>query len=335
MGGTASRKLVQWVPITCQVVYQFLAVCVIDPQCLDMPIYPKKVTIMATDQGPVVSSALLRSELVRRRRERGLTQEQVAGELEWSSSKVIRIEGGRSAITKVDLDALLDKYGVTSPDERERLQALNRSARQRGWWDDYRADLNPAFVDFLGYEAGTTFLRQFQSVVLPGILQTRAYTRAISGATIDDEDKINRVIALRVLRREKMSKRTPPPQEYYVLDEAVLRRQVGQPDDATIMPAQLRDLAARVKSDERLTVRILPFAAGAHAGMTGPFTLLEFDGGLPDILYVDNGRDRISMIVAEDPRVTEYRIAFESLVDRALPASQSIDFILAVAEELS
>ena len=89
---------------------------------------------MAADQGPVVQSALLRSELVRLRKERGLTQQQVARELEWSASKLIRVEGGASSITKVDLDALLSKYGVTSESHRERLQSLNRAAKERGWW---------------------------------------------------------------------------------------------------------------------------------------------------------------------------------------------------------
>ena len=88
---------------------------------------------VATDQGPVVQSALLRGELVRLRKESGLTQEQVAADLEWSPSKLIRVEGGRSSITKVDLDALLTKYGVTSESTRERLQALNKGARERAW----------------------------------------------------------------------------------------------------------------------------------------------------------------------------------------------------------
>ena len=87
---------------------------------------------MPADQGPVVQSALLRGELVRLRRESGLTQEQVASDLEWSPSKLIRVEGGRSSITKVDLDALLARYGVTGESTRERLQLLNRASRERG-----------------------------------------------------------------------------------------------------------------------------------------------------------------------------------------------------------
>src|SRR5213075_667414 len=97
--------------------------------------------IMASDQGPVIQSAVLRTELVRLRKERNLTQEQVATNLEWSASKLIRVEGGRSSITKVDLDALLGQYGVTSEVQRDRLQDLNRGARAVGWWNAYRNDV--------------------------------------------------------------------------------------------------------------------------------------------------------------------------------------------------
>ncbi len=114
---------------------------------------------MATDQGPVVQSALLRSELVHLRKEKGLTQEHVAKNLEWSPSKLIRVEGGRSSITKVDLDALLARYGVTSESHRDKLHALNKGARERAWWDDFRGDINSTYLNYVGYEAGATFIR--------------------------------------------------------------------------------------------------------------------------------------------------------------------------------
>ena len=123
---------------------------------------------MATDQGPVVQSMLLRGELIRLRKDSGLTQEQVAGNLEWSASKLIRVEGGRSSITKVDLDALLAQYGVTSESRREQLQSLNRGARERAWWDSYKDDVSPAYLNYVGLEAGAAFVRQFQLGVHPG-----------------------------------------------------------------------------------------------------------------------------------------------------------------------
>ncbi len=140
---------------------------------------------MANDQGPVVQSALLRNELVRLRKESGLTQEQVAAELEWSPSKLIRVEGGRNSITKVDLDALLSRYGVTSESRREQLQALNRGARERAWWDDYKADVSPTYLSYVGFEAGAAFIRQFQSGFLPGLLQTADYAEAVTVNSVE------------------------------------------------------------------------------------------------------------------------------------------------------
>jgi transcriptional regulator with XRE-family HTH domain len=291
---------------------------------------------MAIDQGPVVSSALLRAELVRLRKDKELTQEQVASELEWSPSKLIRVEGGHSAITRTDLDALLNVYGVMSPEGRERLQALNRGARERAWWDEQRADFPATYLNYIGYEAGASFIRQYQGTVLPGLLQTRAYAHAMSAATMDDERRIELAVRLRLRRREALAKRTPQPYQYYVLDEAVLRRHVGLPTDPAIMPAQLREIAARAKDEERLMVRVIPFASGAHSGLTGgPFTLLEFEGGLPDVLYLDAGAYAVNMIAGDDARITEYRDGFERLLNQALPASESIDFILAAAEKMS
>ena len=256
---------------------------------------------MATDQGPVVQSALLRGELVRLRRESGLTQEQVAAQLEWSPSKLIRVEGGRSAITKVDLDALLDRYGVTSESTRERLQALNRGARGRGWWDKYRDDVSPTYLNYVGFEAGAAFIRQFQSGFLPGLLQTVEYAEAVTVNSVD-AIRVAGIVGLRRQRQSQLAQRDPRPRQYYVVDEAVIRRHVGIAKDPAIMPAQLREIADRAEQDDLVTVRVIPFEAGAHRGLYGPFTLLEFDGGLPDLLYIDAGRGEFaSMVHGEDP----------------------------------
>jgi transcriptional regulator with XRE-family HTH domain len=290
---------------------------------------------MATDLGPVVMSVLLRGELVRLRKARQLTQEQVAAALEWSTSKLIRVEGGRSSITKVDLDALMDQYGVTSESQRERMQALNRGARGRAWWDDYRDVLSPEYVTFVGYEAGASFIRQYQDAVVPGLLQTADYARVLTAATIPDQVRIPSVVDLRLRRQSVLAERMPPPRQYFVLDEAVLRRHIGIEDDPAIMPGQLRRIAAVAQRDGQVTVRVIPFTTGAHVGLSGPFTLLEFDGDIPDILYFDRGRDIITTIVGEDPRVTEYAAAFEQLLGGALSTVDSIDFILDAAERMS
>ena len=289
---------------------------------------------MAADQGPFVQSALLRGELVRLRKEKKLTQEQVADDLEWSPSKLIRVEGGRSSITKVDLDALLTKYGVTSESNRERLQALNRGARERGWWDAYRDDVSATYLNYVGYEAGAAFIRQFQGGVVPGLLQTADYAQELTVGTADPL-KVAPVVRLRLQRQKELAQRTVPPRQYYVVDEAVIRRHIGIEKDPAIMPNQLRHLADQAEGDELITVRVIPFKAGAHAGLLGPFTLLEFDGGLPDVLYLDAGREAIAMMSGNDPQVAEYADDFETLLEHALSADESIELIRSAAEDMS
>src|SRR5580704_10604182 len=154
---------------------------------------------MASDQRPVIQSAILRAELVRLRKAKGMTQEQVAGNLEWSASKLIRVEGGHSSITKVDLDALLGQYGVTSEDERDRLQALNRGVKETGCWEAYRSDVAPTYLNYVGYEAGAAFIRQFPGTVMPGLLQTPQYAEALTAISIEPA-RVAPVVRLRMQR---------------------------------------------------------------------------------------------------------------------------------------
>jgi len=288
---------------------------------------------MPNDQGPVVQSALLRNELIRLRKDSGLTQEHVAQRLDWSPSKLIRVEGGRSSVTKVDLDALLRIYGITSESQRERLQALNRGAKERAWWADYRDEIIPEYLEYVGYEAGAAFIRQYTAGYISGLLQTPEYAEILTANSVDAV-RVGAVVKIRLQRQAELAKRLIPPRQYHVIDEAVIRRHIGISQDPAIMPNQLRHIAARAEGEESLTVRVLPFEAGAHPGLSGPFTLLEFDGSMPDLLYLDSGRD-VSLITGSDPRIAQYADDFEVLVETALPAAESIDFLRQVAEEMS
>jgi transcriptional regulator with XRE-family HTH domain len=291
---------------------------------------------MPMDQGPVVQSALLRGELVRFRKESGLTQEQVASDLEWSPSKLIRVEGGRSSITKVDLDALMSEYGVDSESTRERLQALNRGARERAWWDKYRDQpgIQPTVLNYVGFEAGAAFIRQFESAYVPALMQTPEYAESVTAGWVSPL-QVASVVGLRLQRQAELAQRSDPPRQYVVIDEAAIRRHVGISKDPAIMPNQLRVMADRAETDDLVTVRVIPFAAGVHKGLSGPFLLLEFEG-LPDLLYIDAGRGALASIVAgDDAYVAECRDDFEVLLEDALSPSRSIDFIRAVAEEMS
>ncbi len=287
---------------------------------------------MGADQGPVVQSALLRAEIVRLRKRSKLTQEQVARSLEWSPSKLIRVEGGHSSITKVDLDALLDQYGVPADGDRDRLQRLNRGARSTGWWDAYSKEVGAPYLKYVGYEAGASLIRQFSGTVIPGLLQTQPYAQALTTSAIEAVG-VGPVVRLRMQRQEELAKRDDPPRQQYVLDEATIRRHVGVDSDPGVMPAQLNHIVDIAAKDDRISVRLIPFTRDAY-GLSGAFTLLEFEGDLPDLVYLDPGQAELAVIATESDRVSNYASKFETLLDLALPEDESVEFIRAVAEDM-
>jgi len=292
---------------------------------------------MALGQGPVVQSAVLRNSLTHLRKEKHLTQEQVAKDLEWSPSKLIRVEGGRSGITKTDLDALLIRYGLTAEDERKELQDLNRASREPAWWDAYRGEISAAYLNFVGYEAGAAFIRQFITNIVPGLLQTDSYAKVLTESTVSDPMDVRPVVNLRLQRQKELAQRSDRPYQYYVLDEAVIRRHIGIKTDPAIMSNQLNSMAERAERDDRITIRVIPFSEGAHQGVNvaGAFTLLEFDSGLPDLLYRDEGRGDVASITGDDPEVSLYQDLFESLLEPALSDKDSIAFMRKAAEDMS
>jgi transcriptional regulator with XRE-family HTH domain len=289
---------------------------------------------MASDQGPVIQSALLRGELVRLRKERGLTQQQVAVAMEWSPSKLIRVEGGGSSITKVDLDALLTKYGVTSESHRERLHNLNRGAKEMGWWAAYKDDASADYLSYVGFEAGAAFIRQFQMGVVPGLLQTSDYAEVVTSVASVEPERVGTLVRLRMQRQSELAQRLTPPRQYFVLDEGVIRRHVGIKTNRAIMPNQLRSIADRVERDHLVTVRVIPFEAGAHLGLIDSFTLLEFEAGLPDVLFFDANRSAV-MVSGDDPGVAEHAENFEELLEDSLSAEESTKLMRNVADGMS
>lgn len=290
---------------------------------------------MGVDQGPVVQSAILRGELVRLRKENGFTQEDVARDLEWSTSKVIRIEGGHSRITKVDLDALLTQYGVTSRSERAQLLELNRKARSSQWWSAYRNSVAPEYLRYVGYEAGASSIRQFPGLVVPGLLQTRAYAEALTRDAIE-AGQVGPVVNLRMQRQAELAQRENPPFQTYVLDEAVIRRQVGVTVDRSIMPDQLHSIADKAAQDKHTSVRLVPFDAGAlPPGLSGPFTLLEFEGDVPYRVYLDPGRGELANTDSSEETVWEYTSSFAALLELALSESDSIEFLRRAAGQMA
>jgi hypothetical protein len=168
---------------------------------------------------------------------------------------------------------------------------------------------------------------------IPGLLQTPEYAEVITANSIDAV-RVAALVKFRLQRQEELARRSAPPRQYFVIDEGAIRRHVGIGQDPAIMPNQLRHVADRTERDDMLTVRVIPFTAGAHRGVFGPFLLLEFDGAMPDLLYIDTGRGQ-ALVTGSDPRIAEYADDFETLVENALSADESITLIRQAAEDMS
>ncbi|MFI7077383.1 helix-turn-helix domain-containing protein [Micromonospora sp. NPDC049903] len=282
---------------------------------------------MASSASPTIRARRLRRELRRLRDHRGLTVDEVARAVGWHRAKVIRIEQGHSGIATDGLRKLLDLYEV-STEERDVLGGLARQARQKGWWSSYGDVLHD---DYVGFEAEATSISTFQSLYIPGLLQTELYVRAIihAGRVTANSDEVDRVIAARQARKVLLT-RDVPPKMWIVLDEAAIRRVVG---GAQVMAAQLTRIieACQLPTVE---IQVLPFAAGAHASMGGAFTILDYAQPAldPTIVYVDN--DLNTLLLEEEQQVARYKLAFDHLRAKALDPDESADFLVRVSGDL-
>lgn len=256
----------------------------------------------------------LRTELRRARGNAGLTQRQVAIKMEWSPSKLIRIEAGEVAVTVNDLKALLAEYGVTERRKTEGLLELARGSRKMPF-SEYRDVFSKEFLSFLALENSASIIRGFHFFVVPGLFQTEEYMRALVAGTAQatSPERLDRLVEAR-LARQDLLEGEEGPKLFMVLDESVLRRQIGGPGVMRAQLERLADLAAH----PRITIQVMPFSAGAHPGILGPFTLFEFsEEGMPDSVYLENPRGE--SFASSAPEVTgKYIEAFYQLEDQAL-----------------
>lgn len=266
-------------------------------------------------EDPAALKRRLRGELRRLRSAAGYTQKDVAEAMDWSPSKVIRIEAGSVAISTTDLRALLAHYGVTERDAIEELVDTAKGARKQTW-GEFRDVVDQATAVFYGYEASASIIRAFQPQLIPGLLQTEEYTRALLRDAYEKSAKdIERIVEARTQRQELLD-REEPPKLFYILDEAALRRQVGGP---AVMRRQL-DRVEELGSRPRISVQVLPFSLGAHPGMLGPFQMLDFPGPEDDpVLFLEA---QGSQLTRDDPEeVGKYLDLFQGLEKRATPRS--------------
>ena len=276
-----------------------------------------------TTRTPTGRRRRLGAELRRLREAAGLTIDQVAEVLECSQSKVSRIETGQVSATPRDVRDMLALYRVSDA-QREAMVQIAREARQAGWWQKF-VDVPDGVPAYVGLETAATSIDVYMSLIVPALLQTADYARAVIGAVRPDLPgaEIDRRVELR-LRRQALLDQDQPPALRVLLDDTVLRRPVGGYE---VMAAQRRRLlkdAAR----PTVTLQMLPTAAGAHAGMDGPFTIFSFPAAAErDVVALDSAADALYLENPED--VARYRRVFELLLPAALTPEASAEHISA------
>jgi transcriptional regulator with XRE-family HTH domain len=284
-----------------------------------------EVTV-SIDEGPTLRRRRLGSELKKCREQAGLTQEQVSRYFEWHAAKVTRIETARVAVTPRDVKDLLTLYGVDDEDYRETLMNMARLSRERTWWTDYRDLMRPG--NFVGLEAEASWSRVWEPIVLPGLLQTEEYMRALmrTGRRADAPESVDRRVALR-LRRQLRLTEANPLHLWAVIDQSVPLRLVGGKD---VMREQLQRLLD-IGQLPNVNIQILPFDAGEHPYMGGSAALLEFpEIAHSDVVYLEGlAGDYYEEQPAE---VARYRDEFERLTVRALDVNASADMIKALLD---
>ena len=282
------------------------------------------------EQNPTLRGRRLAMELQRRREATGMSREEVSRQLEWSTSTVFRIETGRNRPQPGNVRALLELYGVTGP-ERDGLIQLTRDARKPGWWHSFRDVLPNPYEVYIGLEAGAASIRNFEPVVVPGLLQTADYAREVfrNGPIELDPDDVERLVEVRLARQEILA-RDDRPRLWAVIDETVIRRLVGGSD---VMRGQLNHLTDAAQQG-KTTIQVMPFRAGAHAGTTGPFVILDFEELTdPTVVYVETLAGDIYLEERSD--VNRYTLAFDRLVAAALHPDESVRLIEQAAQAMT
>jgi transcriptional regulator with XRE-family HTH domain len=280
-----------------------------------------------------VDAAVLRmmlgSQLRRLREAASITPEDAGYQIRASRSKISRLENGRVRLKSRDVTDLLTLYGVTDDSLRSRFLALVRQSNTPDWWMEYSDILPDWFEPYLGFEAAAATIRSFEVQFVHGLFQTEDYARAVTRVLRKTAPtaEIERRVALR-LKRQDLHQRPDPPRIWSVMDEAVLRRPVAGPD---VMRAQYQHLI-EVAELPHVTLQVVPFAKGCHAGESGSFTVLRFEErDLPDVVYLEQLTGAIYVDQRSD--VERYLEVVDELSGEALTPAGTTRFIEQVAWE--
>jgi len=272
---------------------------------------------------------LVGAQLRRLRTDSGISREQAGEAIRASEWKIHRLENGQVGFKDRDVVDLLRLYGVTDPDEIATVITLAHEANAPGWWHDYGDVLPQWFRAYVDLESAAALIRTYQGQLVPGLLQTEDYLRAVAGGALlnDSAEGKERRVTLRMARQSLLT-RADGPRLWMVVDEAALRRPVGGPK---VMRAQLERLIEAAQLPN-VTLQILPFSAGAHPAMANAFSILRFaDKELPDVVYVEHLTNALYLDKRDD--VDQYFHVMQSISVRSAPPDRTVGILSKIVEE--
>ena len=279
--------------------------------------------------GPTILRIVLGTQLRRLREECGLTREEAGDAIRGSHAKIIRLELGRVGCKVRDVEDLLTLYGITGPQEREEYLALAGQAGSPGWWQKYSDVMSPWFDRLIGLEEAASVIRMYEVQFVPGLLQTRDYARAVIrlGHPRADEREVERRVGLR-MDRQAILDQPHTPRLWAVVDEAALRRPLGNPE---VMREQIEFLLKATRQSH-ITLQVAPFRIGGLAAAGGPVTILRFlEPDLPDIVYLEQLTS--SLYLEKREEVESYMVVMDRLCATAEPPSRTTAFLEGLLDE--
>jgi transcriptional regulator with XRE-family HTH domain len=279
--------------------------------------------------GPTVRRMLVGAQLRRLRIEAGVSREEAGEAIRASEWKIHRLENGQVGFKERDIIDLLRLYGVTDPDEVAAFVVLTREANTPGWWQDYGDVLPQWFRAYVDLEAVATLIRTYEGQLVPGLLQTDDYVRAvIHDTSLESSEEVGRRVRLRMARQTLLTGEHPP-RLWAVVDEAALRRPVGGRE---VMRGQVERLIAATKLPN-VTLQILPLARGAHPAMVGAFSILRFaDRQLPDVVYLEHLTNALYLDKRDE--VERYLDVMELLCVDSEPPAKTVELLTKILDEL-
>ncbi|MEU1691010.1 MULTISPECIES: helix-turn-helix domain-containing protein [Streptomyces] len=282
---------------------------------------------MASNVNPTVRRRRLGQELRRLRELKGMTAEEVAERLLVSQSKISRLENGRRSISQRDVRDLCGVYEVADQRVVESLMQMAKDSRQQGWWHAF-GDI--PYSVYIGLETDAESLRVYEPQIITGLLQTGAYAEAIirGGSPEASEQENDKRVEVRLRRQSRITAETDPLRLWVVLDEASLRRVVGS---RQVMREQLEHVM-ELSQQPHITVQVLPFEVGAHSGINGQYSILEFaDAADSSVVYIEGVTSDLYLEKPHD--VQKYTVMYEHLRAQSLNVEQSRQLVERVAKE--